>query len=144
MIYWVRQHFHQDDFCCPTCQASLNEAREYRETNESNLTTYRCGQCDTTYNLYTGTLFEQCHFTPEQVVMLLRGIFQGVTSRQLADELDVDYTPVLKWRHRVREQVEAYLSDEPLSDEVVESDEFFQTAGEKRETSSKSSGSTAN
>jgi hypothetical protein len=36
-------------------------------------TVYRCSECEGTYNLYSGTLFEKKHLRPSQVVLLLRG-----------------------------------------------------------------------
>ena len=93
---------------------------------------YRCHHCQGIYNLYSGTIFEQSHFLPEQVVLLLRAIFQGVPTTRMADELDLSYKTALKWRHRVQAQAEIYLNDVPLPDRVVEVDEMFQTAGEKR------------
>lgn len=81
---------------CPHCQASLDEAREFRETEASRVMTYRCCQCDGTYNLYTGTVFAQIQSPPEEVVLLLRGILQGETSQALTDELGLSYKTVLK------------------------------------------------
>ena len=92
----------------------------------------RCQQCQGIYNLYSGTVFEQAHFSPEQLVLLLRGIFQGVPTTRLAEELNLSYKTALKWRHRVQAQAETYLQNVPLPDDVVEVDEMFQTAGEKR------------
>jgi transposase-like protein len=129
---WLEQHFHPDGFCCPHCQASLAEARKFRETKESQLTVYRCGICDGVYNLYTGTLFESTKLSPQQVILLLRGVMQGTPSNQLAEELDLTEKTVLMWRHRLQEQAEAEQRDDPLPDEVTESDEMFQNAGKKR------------
>lgn len=130
---WLRDHLHPTGFCCPYCQASLEQARQFRETNASELTTYRCHQCDGTYNLYTGTLFEQIQSPPEEVVLLLRGILQGETTKALAAELNLSYKTVLKWRHRIQERLELFTNaQEQLTDDEVETDEMFQTAGEKR------------
>lgn len=133
---WLQEHLHPEGFVCPHCQASLQEARAFRETCASHLTTYRCYQCDGTYNLYTGTLFEQIQSSPEEVVLLLRGVLQGETTQALADELDLSYKTALKWRHRIQAQVERFTHAQPeLRDDEIESDEMFQTAGEKRRSS---------
>jgi transposase len=128
---WLRDHFHPEGLQCPHCQAPLNEARPFRRTQHSQVQTYRCGRCDGAYNIYTGTIFEQTRLNPSQVIELLRGVFHGTPSTQLAAELGLSYPTVLKWRHAIQSQAEDYLPDHPLPDGQVEADETFQTAGEK-------------
>lgn len=130
---WLKRHLHPEGMSCPHCQASLEEAREFRETEASCVMTYRCFDCDGTYNLYTATVFEQIQAAPEEEVLLLRGILQGQTTQALADELPMSYKTVLKWRHRLQDQIEGFTdAQKPLSDNEVEADEMFQSAGEKR------------
>ena len=43
--------------CCPKCQASVAEARNFRRTETSGLQVYRCKHCESIYNLYSGTVF---------------------------------------------------------------------------------------
>jgi hypothetical protein len=83
------------------------------------------------YTLYSRTLFEGCHLLPAQVVLLLRGVFQGQSSAQLARELELTEKTVLKWRHRLQSQAERIQPTTPLADRNTESDEIFQKAGEK-------------
>lgn len=129
---WLKAHFHPDGFCCPHCQASLKQARKFRETKESQLTVYRCEACDGVYNLYTDTVFEQTHLSPQQVILLLRGVIQGTPSNQLADEIGLTEKTVLMWRHRLQDRAEQQQASDPIPDNVAESDEMFQNAGEKR------------
>lgn len=96
---WLRSHFHPAGLKCPHCQASLDEARRFRRTEQSQVQTYRCYQCDGAYNIYTNTIFEQTRLGPAQVLQLLRGVFRGTPSTQLADELDLSYPTILKWHH---------------------------------------------
>lgn len=56
---------------------------------------YWCNVCYTRYNLYSGTIFQQTHLTPMQVVLLMRGIYKGESSKMLAAELKLDYIMVL-------------------------------------------------
>jgi predicted RNA-binding Zn-ribbon protein involved in translation (DUF1610 family) len=132
---WIKEYFHQDGFKCPSCGASVEEAREFRQTERSQLTVYRCRNCGTAYNLYTGTVFQQRHLTPMQVVLLMRGICKGESSNMLAAELELDYKTVLDLRHSIQANAEAEQPKEPLPDERTETDEMFQNAGEKRGTS---------
>jgi len=134
-VEWIIEHFHPEGFRCPKCQASMEEARPFRETRCSQLTVYRCLRCDTAYNLYTETVFQQRHLTPMQVVLLMRGICKGESSNVLAAELELDYKTVLELRHAIQANAEEQQPEEPLPDEHSETDEMFQNAGEKRGTS---------
>ena len=131
-IAWIEQHFHPDGFGCPHCQASLTNARLFRTNRGSGLPVYRCRICQAVYTLYSRTIFEGAQLLPAQVVLLLRGVFQGQSSAQLARELELTEKTVLKWRHRLHERAEAIQPDTPLPDTATESDEMFQNAGEKK------------
>jgi len=131
-IAWLKEYFHENAFKCPACGTAVEHAREFRQTTSSQLTVYRCRVCDTAYNLYTGTVFQQCHLTPMQVVLLMRGICKGESSKMLAAELDLDYKTVLALRHEIQANAEAEQPADPLPDERSETDEMFQNAGEKR------------
>lgn len=131
-VRWIIQHFHPEGFGCPRCSAAVEDARSFRQAKRSQLTVYRCLQCDTPYNLYTGTIFQQHHLTPRQVILLLRGICKGESSAVLAAELDIDYQTVLNLRHVLQENAERAPPNPPLPDRQTETDEMLQNAGEKR------------
>lgn len=131
-VAWVTQHFHPRGFQCPKCGAPPTQARFFRKTKRSQLVVYRCHVCHTAYNLYTGTIFQQTHLTPMQVVLLMRGICKGESSQVLAAELDLDYGTVLTLRHAAQANAEKAQPDTPLPDQHTETDEMFQNAGEKR------------
>lgn len=63
--------------------------------------------------------------------MLLRGVAQGVSTAQLSKELDVEYSNLLKLRHLMQENAYENLDVSALADQVSETDEMFQNAGEK-------------
>ena len=131
-VAWIEQHFHPDGFGCLHCRASLADARLFRTNRGSTLPVYRCRRCQGVYTLYTRTIFEGAQLLPAQVVLLLRGIFQGHSSAQLARELELTEKTVLKWRHRLNDRAEALQPDTSLPDTATESDEMFQNAGEKK------------
>ena len=131
-IAWIIQHFHQDGLKCPRCGASVEQARAFRRTQRSQLTTYRCQVCQTVYNLYSGTVFQQHHLTPQQMVLLMRGICKGETTNMLAQELQLNYKTVFDLRHAIQQNAERHQPDTPLPDRDTETDEMFQNAGEKR------------
>ena len=72
-VAWIKEYFHPEGFKCPQCGARVEQAREFRQTERSQLIVYRCRVCEIPYNLYTGTVFQQRHITPMQVVLLMRG-----------------------------------------------------------------------
>lgn len=129
---WIIEHVHRSSFGCKNCGAGVEQARKFRTTHRSQLTVYRCRPCDQTYNLYTGTLLEQHHLRPEQVVLFLRGMLKGESSKTLATELKLSYKTVLTLRHHLQARVQQLQPDEQLPDGETETDEMFQNAGEKR------------
>ena len=129
---WLVNHFHPDGLKCPHCEASVEEARPFRQTTASQLTVYRCLLCDGIYNLYSSTVFQQKQFTPAQVVLLLRGVYQGTPTAQLAREIGLSYPTVLSMRHTLQSNAQAMQPNSPLADEQTETDEMFQNAGEKK------------
>ena len=52
----------------------------------SELKVYRCKDCQSIYNLYTGTVFQQRYLCPQQAVLLIRGVLKGEPSDVLARE----------------------------------------------------------
>ena len=100
---WVLNHFHPQGLCCPKCQASVSEeTRNFRKTETSGLQVYRCKHCESVYNLYSGTVFAGTQFRPSQVVLLLRGVCQGVSSSQLGRELGLTRQTVLAIRRKLQ------------------------------------------
>ncbi len=131
-VAWIIQHFHAGQLKCPCCQQPVAQARVFRRTRRSDLTTYRCTACGTTYNLYSGTVFQQSHLTPMQIVLLLRGFCKGETTQELAAEVGLGYQATLRLRHAIQANAQAAQPNTPLPDRATETDEMFQNAGEKR------------
>ena len=129
---WLVNHFHPDGLKCPHCEASVEEARPFRQTTTSQLLVYRCLMCDGIYNLYSSTVFQQKHLTPAQAVLLLRGVYQGESSAQIAREIGMSRPTVLYLRHALQSNAQAMQPSSPVVDEQTETDEMFQNAGEKK------------
>jgi len=129
---WLMEHFHPEGLKCPGCQSSVERANIFRVTRKSELKVYRCKDCQSIYNLYTGTVFQQRHLRPQQAVLLIRGVLKGEPSDVLARELKLNYGTVLQLRRRIQDNAQLLQSEEPLPDFEAESDELFQNAGEKR------------
>ena len=131
-VKWLEEYFHPAGLKCPHCQASVERAIWFRKTKRSNLDVYRCRGCGGIYNLYSGTVFQGRHFTPEQTVLFLREVLQGKPTAKLARELKISRTTALAIRHQLQDNAEDEKTTDPLSDLEVETDEMFQNAGEKR------------
>ena len=109
----------------------MAEARNFRKTATSGLQVYRCKHCASAYNLYSQTVFAGTQLRPSQVVLLLRGVCQGVSSAQLGRELGLSRQTVLSIRRKLQASAEQMQPEDALPDAEVETDEMFQNAGEK-------------
>ena len=122
---------------CPHCGTTLENARQFRVTKSSQVPDYRCRGCDKTYNVYSRTVFEGRRLTPEQVVLLVRGVVKGEQSQILANEVGVCRQTVQVIRQRLQSNAERMRPDDPLeTDEEAETDEMYQNAGEKKRAAS--------
>jgi transposase-like protein len=133
---WLEQHFHPEGLRCPHCAARREEARHFRVTKRG-LADWRCRNCHTVFNLYTGTVFEKSGWSPLKAVLLIRGVCKGEISKGLAAEPGVSRTTVLLLRQRLQANSYATRQTTPLPDSVTETDEMFQNAGEKKRAASR-------
>jgi len=129
---WILRYFHPDGLRCPHCGAAWAEASEFRRTRKSQLTVYRCKRCHGIYNLYSGTIFAARQLPPSEVVLLVRGVLKGERAATLARELGRSKTTITALRHLIQTNAVHLQTEMPLLDQVVEADELFQNAGEKR------------
>lgn len=129
---WIMEHFHPNGVRCQHCGAGWVDASEFRRTRQSELMVYRCKRCRGIYTLYSGTIFAGRHIRPSQVVLLVRGVLKGESAATLARELSMSRTTITALRHLIQAKAAQLQSEEPLRDNVVETDEMFQNAGEKR------------
>jgi hypothetical protein len=97
---------------------------------------YRCKRCGSCFNIFTGTALKWTKHDPVQLVQILRGIAKGSSTAQLARELNVDRKWLLALRHKLQDFAFLSASKDSLQDKVVESDELYQNAGEKRRAAS--------
>lgn len=129
---WILDYFHPQGLMCSNCGDSVSNAYVFRTTKKSHLTVYRCRACNTAYNLYINTIFQQRRLTPQQVVLFLRGVLKDETSITLAAELKVSPQTVLDLRRDVQDSARCLQPNTPLPDAHTETGEMFQNAGEKR------------
>lgn len=125
---------HPDGLACPRCgSARLGVHRRHRVP----VLDYRCRDCRRVFNAYTGTALQGTSRRPATLVLILRGVAQGVSTAQLARELDCDRMKLLELRHKLQGNALGKLDPEPLPDPVVEADECYVNAGEKRDPASR-------
>ena len=122
---------HSDGLSCPRCgeRDGLGIHHRHREP----VVDYQCASCGRVFNAWTGTLLQGTHRRPAQLLMILRGIAQGTPTARMARELGCDRRHLLQLRHRLQEYARLGLDRNPLDDAVVEGDEMYQNAGEKRD-----------
>src|SRR5262249_37411751 len=83
LLSWI----HPGGLTCPDCHHDpLHVHRRHREP----VLDYRCGHCGRVFNVFTGTALQGLHYRPSTILLILRGIAQGVPTAQLARELGCD------------------------------------------------------
>jgi len=132
LVAWL----HPNGLSCPACQARerLGIHRRHRQP----IIDYQCGNCGRVFNAFTGTALEGSRRSCVQLVLILRGFAQGVSTNRLARELGCDRPKLLGLRHKLQHWAWQLLPREVLPDQEVEADEMFQNAGEKRDSASRS------
>ena len=86
------------------------------------------------FNIFTGTLWQGPHLSPAQILLILRGIAQGVPTAKLAREVGISRQHLLRLRHEIQARALDATDHSPLPDDQAEADEMYQNAGEKRGT----------
>lgn len=104
---------------------------------------YRCKCCGRCFNAFSTTILHGTYYTPVQIVQLLRGIAQGVSTAQLAREMGVDRGWLLHRRHQMQDLAMQACPRDALPDAVTEADEVYLNAGEKRRAAPRSGRSAA-
>lgn len=121
---------HPEGLKCPAGHP-LPDAQAPHDRHRDPIFDYKCRICGKVYNLFTDTVWCGTRYKCSAIVLIMRGFAQGVPTLQLADELELDYGKLLKWRHRIQELGMEKLPKEPLVDDQTEADEMYQNAGEK-------------
>lgn len=120
---------HPNGLHCPACRVSVEYSKVHRR-DRAPVLYFHC-LCGRIYNAFTGTKWQGTHHRCSIIISILRGIAQGVSSLHLAQELGIDRKHLLERRHSIQDYAAQACPREPLTDDVVESDEMYQNAGEK-------------
>jgi hypothetical protein len=90
-----------------------------------------CGDCHRVFNAFPDAALHCIKRRPEELVLIAHGFAQGVSTAQLARELDCDRTELLNLWHRLQDLAFRYRDIMPLDDEVLEANETCRNAGKK-------------
>ncbi len=126
LLAWL----HPDGLACPRC--GTRDRLHVHRRHRAPVLDYRCAGCGRVFDAFTGTLLQGTQRRPAELVLILRGIAQGVPTARLARELGRDRSELLELRHRLQEAAFVNRPRVPLDDPVLEADEMYQNAGEKR------------
>jgi transposase-like protein len=77
--------------------------------SKKGIPSYRCRECGRVYNIFTDTVWARTHYDCRTIVLVMRGIVQGHTTAQIAEELGLDYETLLNRRHKIQATGEANL-----------------------------------
>ena len=121
---------HPDGFACPRCHQGDRMAVHRRR--RPPVLDYRCGHCGRVFNAFTDTALHGVKRRPAELVLIVRGFAQGVSTAQLARELGCDRSELLNLRHRLQGLASRDRDRMPLDDKVLEADEADPNAGETR------------
>ena len=137
LVDWL----HPDGLACPRCHR--DDRLVVHRRGRDPILDFRCGHCLGVFNAFTGTALRGIKRRPRELVLILRGFAQGVPTAQLARERDCDRSELLNLRHRLQDLAFGNRDLMPLEDPVLEADETYQNAGEKRRAPPRSGGPTA-
>ena len=132
---------HPDGLACPHCGG--REGLKVHRRDRAPILVYRCSACRRIFNAFTKTALHGTKRRPVELTLILRGIAQGVSTAQLARELECSRPELLEFRHRLQELGFEARDRTPLADAATEADELYQNAGEKRGPASRRRGSAA-
>jgi len=124
--YLVQALHGPSGLACPDGHA-LPDGQAPHDRSRAPIVKYRCRECGSVFNVFTGTVWCGTHYDASTVVLVLRGFAQGVSTSQLADELDLDYSTLLERRPR-RVQAQAAKGSSvglPSGPKAAEADEMF-------------------
>jgi transposase-like protein len=114
---------HADGLACPRCEAR-DGLNIHRRRPDSPVVDHRCKRRRRIFNMFTNTPWRGTHLSPAQILLILRGIAQGVPSARLAREVGISRQHMLRLRHEIQGRVLAAADRTPLPDEHAEADEM--------------------
>ena len=106
---YLLQVLHPDGLKCPRGHA-LPADQQPHDRHRDPIMDYRCRECGAVFNLFTDTIWSGSRYSCVQIILILRGIAQGVPTEHLASELGIDRSHLLDRRHEIQQLIEQGLS----------------------------------
>jgi len=125
----VRQHRWPEGVRCPSCGGD-SVARHGRDDTQPQRQRYRCSACGVRFDDLTGTVLAGHHQPLRVWVLCLYLMGLNLSSRQIAQELDLSQPDVQLMTEQLRRGLAARLPAVVLDGEV-EIDEVYVVAGHK-------------
>ncbi len=95
---------HPEGLRCPDCR-QRDGVRVHDNNSQPWHIRYWCRHCDKTFHIWTGTKLEGTHFTPSEILRLMKGMVEGQSTRHIAKSLGRDRDSVAHWRHQLQKWV---------------------------------------
>lgn len=103
---------HPQGLQCPQGHP-LAAGQGAHDCHRAPLLDYRCKTCGAVFNLFTGALWSKTRYSCATIVLILRGVAQGIPTAHLAGELGIDRAHLLEHRHEMQQLIEQRFPLEP-------------------------------
>ena len=99
---------HPQGLHCPEGHL-LPAGQGAHDRHRAPIVDYRCQACGAVFNLFTNTIWSKTRYRCATIVLLLRGVAQGVPTAHLARELRIDRAHLLEHRHEIQKLLEEHF-----------------------------------
>jgi transposase-like protein len=99
---------HPQGLHCPEGHP-LATGQGAQDRHRAPILDYRCQTCGAVFNLFTNTIWSKTRYSCATIVLILRGVAQGVPTEHLARELRVDRAHLLEHRHEIQKLIEQHF-----------------------------------
>ncbi len=99
---------HPQGLHCPD-RHPLAVGQGAQDRHRAPILDYRCQTCGAVFNLFTNTIWSKTRYSCATIVLILRGVAQGVPTEHLARELRVDRAHLLEHRHEIQKLIEQHF-----------------------------------
>jgi transposase-like protein len=105
---------HPHGLHCPQGHP-LPASQGAHDRHRTPIVDYRCKTCGAVFNLFTNTIWSKTRYGCATIVLLLRGVAQGVPTAHLAGELGIDRAHLLEHRHEMQKLLEQSFPPDPAA-----------------------------
>ncbi len=99
---------HPQGLHCPESHP-LPVGQGAHDRHRAPIVDYRCQTCGAVFNVFTNTIWSKTRYSCATIVLILRGVAQGVPTAHLARELGIDRAHLLEHRHEIQQLIEQHF-----------------------------------